>query len=81
VRVLRRMEARALKREEEVACVHGRESSCRALIGLTGRRTGQRKNDNRRRRFCASAPERGRHGRGRDFKARRGRSSRGGHVD
>jgi hypothetical protein len=50
-RGLRRIGARALKREGEVACVHDRESSCRALIDPTGWRTGQRKNDKRRRRF------------------------------
>jgi hypothetical protein len=50
---LRRIGSRALKREGEVSWVRGRESSCRALIGPTGRRMGQRKNDKRRRRCCA----------------------------
>jgi hypothetical protein len=74
---MRRIGSRALKREGEVACVRGRESSCRALIGSTGRRTRQRKNDKRIRRCCAIRSKHARRGLWRGYGAGECWSARG----
>jgi hypothetical protein len=57
--------------------VRGRESSCRALTGPTGRRIGHEGNDKEERRVCASVLRDSRRAHWREMRCRGARSAPG----